>query len=295
MEILVTTIQSEGAIARINSLGAQLNSLQDMQGTEYLWQADPTYWGGQAPVLFPVVGALRDGKTTINGKTYEMKRHGFARTMDFTVLEQQEDQVVYALKADDKTKEQYPFDFELRIVYRLQGKTLTNEYIVLNHGDSVMPFVVGGHPAFRCPVVEGETFEDYVVEFEQEETADCPSVNRATGLIDFGNCTRVLNKERAIALRHDLFYKDALVFDKLKSRRVTLRSQKSNRGVEMSFPGFDYLGVWSAVNDAPFVALEPWTGCATCEDEDNVMEHKRNMTMLKPGEQFSVAFSVKLL
>ena len=132
------------------------------------------------------------------------------------------------------------------------------------------------------------------VEFEKEETADCPSVNMSTGLIDFGNCRRVLDGERTIPMRHDVFYKDALIFDSLQSHKVKLYSKKTGKGVEMDLSGFDYLGVWSAANDGPFVALEPWTGCATCEDEDDILEHKRNMTKLQPGEKFSVAFTVTL-
>lgn len=291
---MVTTIKSNGITAKIDSLGAQLKSIQNGDGVEYLWQGDPKYWGGQAPVLFPIVGALRDGKTEIEGNVYEMKRHGFARGMEFTLVEQQENKTVFSLRASEETRKRYPFDFELRIVYSVENGRLKNEYVVFNHDERPMPFVVGGHPAFLCPVTEGESFEDYVVEFEQAETAGCPAVNMATGLIDFGNRRRVLDNEKTIALRHDLFYQDALIFDSLNSRKVSLYSKVSGRGVEMDFPGFDYLGVWSAANDGPFVALEPWTGCATCEDEDNVMEHKRNMTKLQPGETFSVAFTVTL-
>ena len=289
------TIKSSGISAQIRSLGAQLTSIQNTDGLEYLWQGDAQHWSGQAPVLFPIVGTIRNGKTEIEGKTYEMKRHGFARNMEFQLLEQQEDRAVFSLRANEETREMYPFDFELQIIYRVEGCRLTNEYVVINHDSRQMPFVVGGHPAFNCPITAGENFEDYVVEFEKEETADCPSVNMSTGLIDFGNCRRVLDGERAIPMRHDVFYKDALIFDSLKSRKVKLYSKKSGKGVEMDFPGFDYLGVGSAANDGPFVALEPWTGCATCEDEDDVMEHKRNMTKLQPGEKFSVAFSVTLL
>lgn len=292
---MTTTIKSSGITAKIQSLGAQLTSIQDAGGVEYLWQGDAKYWGGQAPVLFPVVGALRDGKTEIEGSVYEMKRHGFARGMEFSIVEQQEDKVVFSLRANEESRKMYPFDFELRLEYRVEGGKLYNKYVVVNHDQRVMPFVVGGHPAFHCPVSSDEKFEDYVVEFEQNEIADCPSVNMKTGLIDFGKRTRVLENERTISLHHELFYQDALVFDALNSRKVSLYNPRTGKGVAMEFPGFDYLGVWSASNDAPFVALEPWTGCATCEDEDNVMEHKRNMTMLQPGETFSVEFSVAIL
>lgn len=289
------TIQSKGGSAVIDTLGAQLVSFQDALGNEYLWQGDANYWSGQAPVLFPIVGALREGRATIEGKAYEMKRHGFARRMEFELVEREEDRAVFSLKANGESKTMYPFDFELRIAYRIEGTKLFNDYIVCNHDSQAMPFAVGGHPAFNCPVEKEGTLEDYQIEFERAETADCPAIDLNTGLIDFNNCKRMLEEERVLPLRHSVFYGDALVFDQLKSNKVRLVSRKSGRGVEMDFTGFAYLGIWSAINDAPFVALEPWTGCATCTDEDNTLEHKRGMTLLQPGESFQVGFSVDIL
>lgn len=292
---MIVTIKSKGALAEIDTMGAQVVSFKDVLDIEYLWQGDASYWSGQAPILFPIVGALRGGKTKIDGKYYEMKRHGFARYFEFSVIMSTDNMAVLSLCATEETKKMYPFDFELRVTYRMEDTKLIKEYTVINKDTKTMPFVVGGHPAFNCPVLKDDAFENYIVEFEQNEVANCPAVDVDTGLILPEKRERVLNNEKVIAMKHSLFYRDALVFDSLKSKKVKLYSRLTGKGVEMEFKGFAYLGIWSAANDAPFVALEPWTGCATCSDEDDNFENKRGMTKLAPNETFSVSYSVNIL
>lgn len=291
---MILTIHNEFGSAAVDTQGAQLMSFQNADGLEHLWQGDKTYWGGRAPVLFPIVGALRDGKTIIKGSEYAMRQHGIARHLPFEVTEQKEDSVTLRLVSDEETRKQYPYDFALYMTYRFEGPRLVTEFRVENTGEEVMPFGVGGHPAFNCPMVEGESFEDYVVEFEKPETGRCPAIV-AGGLIDFHQRKVVMEYETEIAMRHDLFYEDALVFDTPRSRVVRLVSRKTGHGVEMDFGDFFYLGVWSAKNDAPFVALEPWAGCATGTDEDNEFTSKRGLTYLKPGKEAVFAFGVKAL
>ena len=292
---MILKIQNKYGSAAVDTLGAQLMSFQNADGLEHLWQGDKTYWGGRAPVLFPIVGALRGGKTQIKGQTYEMRQHGIARHLPFTVTEQKEDSVTLTLVSTEDTKKQYPYDVALHMTYRLEEDHLVNEFRVENTDDEVLPFAVGGHPAFNCPMVEGESFEDYVVEFEKPETARCPMIDTSCALIDFHNRETVLEYETTIPMRHELFYKDALIFDTPRSRKVRLISRKTGHGVEMDFTDFCYLGVWSAKNDAPFVALEPWAGCATGKDEDDEFTHKRALTFLKPGKEAVFAFRVKAL
>ena len=292
---MIVEIHNAYGSAAVSTSGAELMSFRGRDGVEYLWQGDKTYWGGRAPVLFPIVGALRDGHTRIDGQFYEMGRHGFARKMEFAVTEQKEDSVTMTLTSSEETKKFYPFDFALHMTYRFEGEKLVNEFCVENIGDRTLPFAVGGHPAFNCPVTPEDTFEDYVVEFEKPETANCPLIDMSNGLIDFHTRTTVMEYETEIPMRHNLFYKDALVFDTPRSRVVRLVSRKTGRGVEMDFSDFCYLGIWSAVNDGPYVALEPWAGCATGKDEDDEFLHKRVLTHLKPGKKAVFAFSVKAL
>lgn len=290
-----TTIQNQTASAEIESLGAQLMSLKNAEGTEYLWQGDPAFWGGRAPVLFPTVGTVRGGKTVINGQVYELKRHGFARNLEHMILESGPDFVTYSLKDSEETMQLYPFAFELRVTYRLVENGLATEFAVYNRGGEDMPFGIGGHPGYRCPLMPGERFEDYSVIFEKEETALCPTIDVQTGLIDFNDRREVLRNEKEIPLRHDLFTNDALVFDALQSHRVKVVSRLTGHGVEMDFTGYPMLGVWSALGEAPFVAFEPWAGCATAKDEDDIFTHKRHLNVLKPGENKTFTFTVTLL
>ncbi len=280
--------------AEIAFLGAQLESLQSPDGREYLWQRDPKWWSGCAPVLFPMVGALRQGRTVIEGRIYEMPQHGLARRREFSLLSQAEDEAVFSLRADDATRQQYPYDFELQIAYRAEGASLTTEYRVFNRGETPMPYAIGGHPAFNIPLAEGERFEDYYVEFEREETASCPAIVMGQGLIDPSCMTERLRGERIIPLTHQLFYGDALVFEGLSSRTVTLKGGKAGHGLTMDISQFPMLGIWSAANDGPFVALEPWQGCATRTDEDDRFAGKRWMRLLPAGASERVAYTVTI-
>lgn len=276
-------------------MGAELISIMDAGGTQYLWQGDSAYWSGQAPILFPIVGCLRNSTASIAGdKTCSFGRHGLARHEEFHILEQTDTCVVFSLKASDKTKEQYPFDFELHISYTLTDKGVTVGHKIINHDTIPMPYFVGGHPAFCCPIFENESFEDYVVEFEYPETAQCAQLDNE-GLIMNDQRVPVIENSTVIPMKHELFYHDALIFDQLKSRRVSLKHSKTGKGISVSFPGFDYLGVWSSANDGPFVAIEPWSGTSTCSDEDDIFEHKRGVKILQPKEEDFLAYTIELL
>ena len=151
-----TILRNENVSVTLKSLGGELTSIKDTSGTEYLWQGNPDFWSGQAPVLFPIVGCLRNGTATIgNSKTCSFGRHGLARKLEFTLVSSSETCAVYSLKADDSTKEQYPYDFELQMIYELTDHGVKVSHKVINHGDIVMPYCIGGHPAFNCPMYEG--------------------------------------------------------------------------------------------------------------------------------------------
>ena len=226
---MLICIQNENVSAGIETLGAELVSFKGSDGFEHIWQGDPQYWGGHAPVLFPIVGALRDNKALIKGEWYEMGRHGFARRREFTVVEQREDAVVLELCADEETKKLYPFDFRFTISYMLTGSSVTTEFKVENTGDEPMPYSVGGHPGFNLPIEADETFEDYDIVFEKPETQKCPAIHPTECLIDYDKVIFEMDDEDVIPLQHSLFYNDALVFSDLNSETITLKSRKSGR------------------------------------------------------------------
>ncbi|MDD4546583.1 MAG: aldose 1-epimerase family protein [Oscillospiraceae bacterium] len=288
---LIINIKNNNIDISVNSLGAELYSVRAENGINYLWDGKPEYWKGRSPILFPIVGALRGGKADSKMGEVKLVRHGFARFQEWTTEIKGDDLVTLMLASSPETKNDYPYDFLLRVSYKLDNNSLTTTFSVLNTGDCVMPYCIGGHPAFNIPLVQGEEFGDYLVEFEMPETADCRYVDLETGLI-LTKTRRLLTSQSSFRLDHELFRKDALVFDDLKSRKVKLYSEKSGHGVQMDFSGMEYFAVWSPVKDSPFVCLEPWTGTATLESEDDIFENKRGMRFLNPGEEGTVSYTV---
>lgn len=291
MQIKITSALSSAVLGLD---GAQLNSLVK-DGREYLWQGNADFWAGQAPVCFPIVGVLVDGKAKAFGKPCEMKRHGVARINPFEVFEQHKNSVTFIQKSSEETKKQFPFDYELKIKYTIVGDTVTNEYIITNTGNEKMPFVIGGHPAFNCPVCQDEEFEDYKVIFDKPISEPCLRPDHHTGLVDVSKKYDVMNGGDTLNLKHDLFEdNDALIFENCQAKSATLVG-KNGKGIKIEFQDMNNLLVWSAVGNAPFVALEPWTGISNCSDEDDIFENKRGMTVLEPDETVSFKFKITMI
>lgn len=291
MQIKITS-KSNSAVLGLE--GAQLNSLVK-DGREYLWQGDAQYWAGQAPVCFPIVGVLADGKAKAFGKPCEMKRHGVARINPFDIFEQHKNSVTFIQKSSENTKKQFPFDYELKIKYTIVGDTVTNEYIITNTGSEKMPFVIGGHPAFNCPLGEDEEFEDYKVVFDKPISNPCLRPDHHTGLVDVSKKYDVMKGTDTLKLKHNLFEEnDALIFENCQAKSATLTG-KNGKGIKIEFQDMNNLLVWSAVGNAPFVALEPWTGISNCSDEDEIFENKRGMTVLEPDETVSFKFKITMI
>lgn len=287
------SIKSREAEVLCLQQGAMLHSLKK-DGVEYLWQGNPDFWGGQAPVCFPIVGVLKEGRALAFGRETKMKRHGVARINPFEIKEQGANFVTFVQNSTEESKADFPFDYRLEIKYTVVGSTVTTEYTVINTGAEKLPFVIGGHPAFNCPLAQGEAFEDYKVKFDKVMTHKCLRPDVVTGLVDTSKRFSVLENTDEIAMRHELFVEDAMVFDGIEAKSATLIG-KSGRGVRLDFQDFENLLVWSSANGGNFVALEPWTGISTCLDESEIFENKRGMTILEPDEQASFKFKITLL
>lgn len=276
--------------------GGTLSSIRDEKGTEYLWQGDKAYWSGTAPVLFPICGSIRDDKAKIgDGLETAMPRHGIVRKSDFTFDGMSDDTIHFSTASNEETWKKFPYDYKLTTYYELVGKSVNVTYGVENTGTKDMPFFIGGHPGFNCPLTEGEDYSDYYVEFEKEENCTVPTPVTETGLIDVEHRTPCLSHEKTMDLKHELFHKDAIILDELQSRKIKLLSKKSKVGVELDFADFPYIILWSTANDGPFVAIEPWVGLSTCSDESDVFEEKRNVQTVKPGEKKAYTFSITIL
>jgi len=287
-------IKSREAEAVLGLSGAMLNSLKK-DGIEYLWQGDPAFWAGQAPVCFPIVGVLPNHKGYAFGKECNMKRHGVARISPFEVFEQLNNSITFIQKSSEETRKLFPFDYQLKIKYTIIGSTVTNEYTVTNTGKEKMPFAIGGHPAFNCPLCEGESFEDYKVVFDKKMTKKFLRPNHETGIVDVSQRFDCLDNSDTINMKHSLFEeKDAMIFDNIEAKCATLIGKKG-RGVKIEYQDMANLLIWSNVNKSPFVALEPWTGISNCSDESDKIEEKRGITVLEPNETVSFKFKITMI
>lgn len=289
---MIVEIKSENVKVQCLLEGAMLHSLVKDE-IEYLWQGDKKYWAGQAPVCFPITGVLRDSKAVAFGKPCEMKRHGVARINPFEIREQGANFVSFIQNSSEETKKAFPFDYSLEIRYTVLKNSVTTRYTVKNTGKDRLPFVIGGHPAFNCPLESGEKFEDYTVEFSGAVNQKCLRPDVETGLVDISKRYDVLDAPNKINLDHSLFDLDAMVFDNIKPKSAVLSA--GGRGVKIDYQDFDNLLVWSSSNGGNFVALEPWAGISTCSDEDSVFENKRGMTVLEPDCEASFAFKITLI
>ena len=286
-----TTISSGGLEATIDSFGAQLVSLV-LDGREYLWQGDGRWWSGQAPVLFPIVGVLRDGHAMSAQGSVSLRRHGLARDYEHALIGQTPTSLSYKLVSNEETLALYPYAFALRMGYALEDGALVQTFEVENTGDAEMPFVVGGHPAFNAPLPGCEgAFEDHVLSFAAPWNCTSPWMDAETGLIDSSKSLTLSEGSDVLPLSRGLFAHDTLVLEDVPGSVVTLEGP-SGHGVELAFEGMKYLGIWSP-GDAPFVAVEPWVGTATRLDEDDMFEHKANMQFAAPGEKRRFAFSMR--
>jgi galactose mutarotase-like enzyme len=271
--------------------GAELKSVVNkLTGLEYMWTGDPAFWGKTSPILFPIVGTLKDNSYLYQEKIYSLSRHGFARDQIFGIVEQKKDLVVFSLSGTDSTHEKYPFDFELSVIYQVMGDSLEVTYEVRNKGRDFMYFSIGGHPAFKVPLTAGTAYEDYYLEFNEPEHAPRWPIN-AEGLIK-EQPTPFLNNSAILKLHHDLFKEDALVFKNLKSNTVSIRSGTHAHGLDFSFDGFPYLGIWAA-KQASFVCIEPWCGLADSENHDQRLTTKEGIEKIGSEELWTRTWKVK--
>ena len=273
----------------VKKKGGELCSLlKKSTQTEYIWQAGPDYWNRHAPVLFPIIGALKDGIYYYEGKCYKMGQHGMARDLPFQLVEKKDDELVFSLKSSPYTLERYPFEFELQIIYTLQENELATTYRVINPSEERLYFSIGGHPAFNCPLDEAEKRSDYQLVFEQPETV---KIQRIINGFRNGTWEQILDGQRELPITDHLFDKDALIFKGLKSNAVTL--QKGNQPfLTLNFKGFPYLGVWSKSATAPFVCIEPWFGLTDDTKHNRQLTEKEGVVALEGKGEFRHTYSI---
>lgn len=287
-------LKSDEAQVCVKQEGAMLTSLEK-NGIQYLWQGDDEHWAGQAPICFPIVGVLPDDKGTAFGKECHMKRHGIARINPFDVKEKCTNSITFIQHSSEKTKKSYPFDYALEIKYTLVNSSINVMYTVKNTGTEKMPFTIGGHPAFNCPLEQNECFEDYKVIFDKPISKDVLRPDHRTGLVNIDRRYPAARGKYFIDMKHSLFEEnDAMIFDDIVSKKATLIG-KNGKGIKIEFQDMANLLVWSACNNADFVALEPWSGVANCSDETDEIEKKRGVTILNPDCEAVFSYKITMI
>lgn len=280
------TISNEFLTATFSELGAELKSLK-CADKEYIWYGDPAFWTGSSPVLFPICSGLKDDEFIYEGKTYSMKKHGFARRAEFAVEAAEGNRAIFLLSSKNCPQENYPFEYEFRIIYTLTGKKLNVEYNIRNLTDGDMYFSVGAHEAYLCP----EGIENYKIVFENNENLDAyqlvgPLLSDKTK--SYGQNTNVLQ------LDNSLFENDCLIFKNLNSRSVNLVNKSTDQKIKVDFEGFNYLLIWT-VPGAPFICIEPWCGITDNVNTIKQLSKKEGIEKLTKGGEFYRLHSFEII
>ncbi|WP_127717785.1 aldose 1-epimerase family protein [Halobacteriovorax sp. HLS] len=286
-------ISSEFIQAVIDPNGAELTSLLDTEsGIEYLWQQDPSWWKRSAPILFPIVGKLLEDRYRVGNKFYNMTQHGFARDMKFQLVRAESDSAHFKLEYTDETLKVFPYKFVLEVKFKVYGPKLIVDYEVRNVDRREMLFSIGSHPAFNVPLEKGEKFEDYFIEFDEDELGGAYYLEK--GLVNFhGAPDRKMFEGRKIAMTKSLFRNDALIFKDLNSTKVSLKNINNSRSLTMEIENATYLGLW-APEGAPFVCIEPWVGVADGVDSKNDFLEKEGLISLESGKCFQTSYTLFL-
>ncbi|MBW1605566.1 aldose 1-epimerase family protein [Lactobacillus sp. Sy-1] len=287
------TLSNDSLTIEVNSKGAELNSIKGDNGIEYLWQADSNFWGRHAPVLFPIVGRLKNDQYEYEGKKYSLGQHGFARDMEFELSDRTADSITMVLKANAETKPVYPFDFLLFVKYTLDKTTVKVDLTVVNQGTNEMYFSVGAHPAFNVPLNADQHFDDYQVKVAPREIFNqIPLENSLSAAKDGSE----LDFKNPLPVSRELFKNDAVILD-LQQQPIDVMLESKHtlnqHGVSLHTDNAKYMGLWSQYpSDAQFVCIEPWWGIADDVDADGLLIHKKGIEQLASGDRFDACFDI---
>ena len=287
------SIENDLFKVEVDECGAELCSiLSKSSGHEYIWQADPDVWKGAAPVLFPIIGALKSGKYTYEGQTYELPKHGFVRNSSkVRLINRTSSRLSFIISSDEETMAMYPFKFDLKISFFLFESRLQVFHELANSGDGPMYFSLGGHPAFNYPWKDGENKDDYYLEFERKEN------NSLFVLGQKGLLTKkekpLMEETNRLPLEEGMFDNDALIFTELNSSEISIKSKSSKGKISVNFDDFPFLALWSKPN-ADFLCIEPWDGLPDFEDSDQELTRKPGIVKLGPGSIHYASYTIQI-
>ncbi len=291
---MIYSIENEQLKVSVNSAGAQLYSLYSKKSeTEYLWQGDPNYWSGRAYNLFPFIGRMYQGIFLYDGKEYTSRSHGLARYFEFTLENQTENSLVFLFTDNEETHKEYPFAFEFRVFFTLEGAVLTTRYEVLNTDTRTLLCAFGGHPGINIPFGKG-VFEDYYLEFPQKKAVTRQLLDKTNSFMADKSVPYELVDGVKIPLRHELFVHDAVILEDTCGE-VAIKCDGENRYVSMKYSDFKFIGFWQVNNPtAPYVCLEPWSALPAVDGKIVDLETKPHMTSVGVGEKAEISFTLEI-
>lgn len=272
----------------INHHGAELSSVKNYAGLEYIWQADKSVWPRHAPVLFPIVGKLKDNRCSINNNNYELNQHGFARDSVFSLVSHSNTSCTFELTSNEKSRQKFPFDFIFQVSYELDNDTLHTRYKIINPSEQALLFSVGAHPGFNCPLETNESFEDYYLKFEKTNL----TITELNGGLLSEQRIPLQLEEDELRLNSRTFDEDALVFENNQINTISLLSKRSNHKIQLDCKHWPYFGIWSKKGCTQFICLEPWYGVADKQNTRYVFAEKAGLIKLEAKKQFDCSFSI---
>ena len=286
-------LENNNLIIEVKNNGAELTKIYSKAiNKDFLWSANSKYWGRHSPILFPIVGRLKDNETNIKGTMYNMNQHGFARDMYFDLINQEKNSLTYKLKSDDTTKSRYPYEFELIIKYTLNTSSITVSWEVKNKSNEFMYFSIGAHPAFNVPFDDNTDLSQYYLKFQSKNTVNSyilegPFVSKKTSLSCLNN----------LDIKPELFKNDAVIYDNVSE--VSICSKISNTSIHVNFENFPFVGIWSPYyketnSIAPFICIEPWYGIADSINSNKYFKSKLGINKLSIGEVFKASYEIEI-
>lgn len=285
------SVENSKLMIKARTQGGEIISILNKENeTEYLWNGNPEYWKYHAPILFPIVGKVVNSKYRVDGRDYELPQHGLARTSEFNMVDKKDDEVTFELKYSEESLKVYPYKFSLKSNYKLEDSTVKVTYTVENLDDKKIYFSIGAHPAFMCPIDINDSLNKCYIEFNKIEDSKRITLTQEGYLShDAEKCLDGTNK---LNLYKELFKDDALVFNDLKSNKMTIKSESNDKSLEVDFTGFPYMGIWAPKDGAPFVCIEPWCGHADYYDFNGEFSKKEGINSLEVGEKFRCTYKV---
>ena len=288
------TLKNDFLEVSLHPKGAEIHKIVGLKDNlNYMWKRDPIQWANSAPILFPFVGAVTNDTYRVDGKEYHLTQHGFARHNEFETKQVSDTEVIFTLYSNESIITQYPYLFELKVTYRLEESSLVCHICVNNIDSKDIYFGLGGHPAFACPLLEGESSNDYYIEFEQNETLNRKLINVEKRAMSY-EVEPLFDNERRFFIRQALFNQDAVVVKNFKSEWVALRSLNHKKAIVFHMKGFEHLGIWAAKHVGGLIAIEPWCGHNDYVDFTGELKDKEGIRKLSPNQSFECEFKVEI-